>query len=190
MKTLRTDDLAEVIRGLKEWKVVAFPTDTVYGLLADATNEEAVKRVFQIKGREQEKSLPVFIKDIEMAKELAHVSKEQEEFLKEVWPGKVTVVLESKHKLPKELEMDGKIALRAPDYKLVNIILEKLNRPVTGTSANVSGQPSCSSAQEVAAQFEKREYQPDFVLDAGKLPDSNPSTVIDITKEKHTTLRK
>jgi len=190
MKVVQEDSVEEVLQSLKEGKVVAFPTDTVYGLLADATNKDVVGRVFQIKDREEGKSLPVFVKDIEMAKDLAQISEEQEKFLEDVWPGKVTVVLQSKGKLPEELEMDGRVALRIPDYELVNTILEKLNVPVTGTSANVSGKPSCQSAQEVVAQFKERKDQPDLVLNAGQLPESKPSTIIDITKKKHKIIRK
>jgi len=188
MKVLKVapETIERTVQALEKGEVVAAPTDTVYGLLADATNETAVERVFQIKGRERGKALPVFVRDTEMAKELAHVSSEQEKFLKENWPGKITVILQSKHMLPKALELDGKIALRIPDYELINKILE---RPLTGTSANVSGQPSCSSAQEVIEQFQEREFQPDLVLNAGKLPDSNPSKVIDITAETENVIR-
>ena len=182
-------NVLEAVQALRDGKVVVAPTDTVYGLLADATNEEAVGRVFDMKGREKGKALPVFVRDIEMAKELAYISAEQERFLNKNWPGKVTAVLESKHVLSKALEMGGKIALRIPEYDLVKDILEKLGHPVTGTSANVSGQPSCSSAEEMIEQFKERELQPDLVLDAGKLPDSDPSTVIDITTETKKVLR-
>jgi len=189
MKVVQEDSIEEVLQDLKEGKVVAFPTDTVYGLLADATNKDAVRRVFQIKDREEGKPLPVFVKDIEMAKEFAHISKEQEKFLKESWPGKVTVVLKSKHILPKELEINDKVALRIPDYELVNTILEKLNLPVTGTSANVSGDTSCQSAQEVVAQFKERKDQPDLVLNAGQLAESKPSKIIDTTNKEYKVIR-
>jgi L-threonylcarbamoyladenylate synthase len=186
MKIVREFTIEEVVGVLENGEVVAAPTDTVYGLLADATNEEVVEKVFQIKGREKGKALPVFVRDIEMAKELAEISAEQEKFLKENWPGKVTAVLESKHVLPKALELNGKVALRIPDYELIN---ELLDRPLTGTSANVSGQPPCSSAQAVIKQFEERDYQPDLVLDAGELPKSNPSKVVDITGDTEEIIR-
>lgn len=182
-------NILEAVQALQNGQVVVAPTDTVYGLLADAQNEEAVKRVFEIKGREQGKALPVFVRDMKMAKELAYISSGQEKFLKKNWPGKVTVVLKSKHMLPETLELDGKIALRIPDYELVNDILRELDRPLTGTSANISGQPPCLSAQEVMRQFEKREHQPALVLDAGELVASNPSTVIDITEEAQNIIR-
>jgi len=170
--------------------MVVFPTDTVYGLLADAQSKEAVKRGFQVKGREKGKPLPVFVKDIAMAKRFAHVSKEQEKFLKNVWPGKVTVILKSRKKLPKVLELHGRVALRIPNYELLSLLLEKIKRPLTGTSANVSGKPSCFSAAEVIAQFQKRKYQPDIVLNGGKLPKAKSSRIVDITREETKVIRK
>lgn len=183
------DSIQEAKEILKEGKAIACPTDTVYGLLADATNETAVQRVFQIKGREKGKALPVFVKNIAMARRLASISKEQEEFLQKVWPGKVTVVLKSKGQLPGELEMDGKVALRIPKHEIVQALLQKLNRPLTGTSANVSGKPSCLSAEELTAQFARKKHAPDFVIDTGKLPKSKPSKIVDITGTKHKIIR-
>src|SRR3989344_6369022 len=109
MKVLRltSDDfekiLKEAVRSLKKGNVLACPTDTVYGFVADATNAKAVRKISQIKGREKGKPIPIFVKDIAMAKFLAKIDKSQEAFLEKVWPGKVTVILESKNKLPKEL---------------------------------------------------------------------------------------
>ena len=195
MKIVQVDDenldfvVGEAVRALKKGKVLVCPTDTVYGLVADATNEEAVQRVFKIKGREKGKPLPVFVKDRKMAKQFAHINISQTKFLKNNWPGKVTAVLESTHVLPKELELHGKIALRIPDYELLNLLLKKVTRPLTGTSANVSGAPSCSSAQEVIAQFKREKYKPDLLIDAGRLPKSKPSKVIDITGNRRKIIR-
>ena len=175
---------------LKAGKVVACPTDTVYGLLADATNRDVVARIFQIKGREKGKPLSVFVKDIAAAKELAEISPEQELYLRDVWPGNVTVLLESRHKLPEFFQKEGKVGIRIPRHPLLNEILENFGNPLTGTSANVSGQPPCLDSKEVLAQFQEREFQPDVLLDAGKLPEARPSTVIDITKTPPEILRK
>lgn len=181
----------EMAEALEQGQVIACPTDTVYGLLADATNQEAVDKVFQVKKREKEKPIYIFVKDIEMAKEYAEMSEEQEEFLKKNWPGKVTAVLYGKHKLPEGIESkDGKIGLRIPQYQLIQDILARFGKPVTGTSANISGQPSCLDSKEVIAQFEGRGFQPDILVDAGKLPESNPSTVIDIIRTPYQILRK
>ena len=114
----------EVIR---QGGVVVCPTDTVYGLLADAANKKAVVKVFLIKGRKQGKPFPIFVKNIAMAKTLAKVSSVQEKYMKKVWPGKVTLVLKSRGKLQKETGSEKYIGLRIPKYKLVREILKKTN---------------------------------------------------------------
>jgi len=166
---------------LKKGKVLVCPTDTVYGLLADATNKRALRKVFQIKQRSPNKPLPLFVRDIAMAKKLAKVRPLQEHFLKKAWPGKVTAVLESKTK--------GTIGLRIPKYPFIQNLLRVFPRPVTGTSANIAGKEPTRSIEEVVSQFEKRKHQPDIVINGGKLPFSKPSKVIDLTSSKKKILR-
>jgi len=175
---------------IKKGEVLVCPTDTVYGLICDATNKKAVKKLFKIKKRLKEKAIPIFVKDIKMAKNLAKIDKKQEKFLKKVWPGKVTLVLKRKRG-QKIYGVDKKtIGLRIPKYKLVNVLLKKLNRPLTGTSANISGKPPSTKIKEVMRQFKNQKIQPDLILDAGNLKPSKPSTVIDLTKKKPKILRK
>jgi L-threonylcarbamoyladenylate synthase len=124
-------------KSIKEGKILVFPTDTVYGLLANATDEKVAKRVFQIKQRAEDKPLPVFVPDLKIAKEIAFINKKQEEFLRKVWPGKVTVVLKRKNNLAKIISGNQEtIGLRIPDYKLVNSLLFKIELSLIGTSAN------------------------------------------------------
>src|SRR3989344_3534611 len=111
-------------------------------------------------------------------------------FIGKVWPGKVTVILASRSKLPKELGTAKTIGLRIPKYRFLNLLLEAYGKPLTGTSANLSGTPSLSDSKEIIAQFQNRKHKPDTVLDAGVLPKSKPSKIIDITGVKHIILRK
>ena len=192
MISISSKNIKEIAKAVREGKVLVCPTDTVYGLLADATNEKAVKRIFKIKRRQKGKSIPIFVRDIRMAKKLAFVNKRQEKFLKKVWPGKVTVVLKRKMNsgLLKILFSRKKtIGLRIPDYKLVNILLKEINRPLTGTSANVSGKPPSTKIKEVLKQLKNQKNQPDLVIDAGNLPESRPSKVIDIMGDKYKVIR-
>jgi len=190
---------------IREGKVVVSPTDTVYGLLADAKNEKAIERIFKIK-RRKGKPIPIFVKDMKMAKNLAFINKFQEKFLKKAWftrpnfskeaqkkmvkigpkiwvgKGKVTVILKPKRKFPKGIGKPKKeIGLRIPNFKLLNFLLKKLNRPLTGTSANISGKPASGNLKEIIQQFKDKKDQPDLVIDAGNLPKSKPSTVLDLT---------
>lgn len=175
---------------LKQGKVLICPTDTVYGLLADAKNREAVQRTVQIKGRKRGKSLPIFVKDIAMAKGLARVSPFQERHMKKLWPGKVTLVLKSKGKLPEETGTKDTIGLRVPNHEFVAMLLAQLKRPMVGTSANLAGKPSILDNHDIIRQFGKRKYKPDILIEAGKLPFSRPSRVIDIINDKPVILRK
>ena len=180
-----------MVKSIKQGEVMVCPTDTVYGLIADATNGKAVKKLLKIKKRNTQKPIPIFVKDIKIAKKFALINKNQEKFLKKVWSGKVTVVLKRKGKLPRILFRNKKtIGLRIPDYKIINQLLLIINRPLTGTSANISGQPPSTKIKEVISQFKNQKFQPDLIIDAGNLPKSKPSIVLDLTTSPTKILRK
>jgi len=175
--------IKEATQAIQEGKIVVCPTDTLYGLIADARDIKAVKKLIRIKKRRSSKPIPIFIKDIKTAKKFAQINKAQEKFLKAVWPGKVTVVLGKKGKLPKILFGNKKtIGLRIPNYKIINQLLLTTNRPLTGTSANISNRPPSTKIKEVLKQFADQKLQPDFIIDAGNLKPSKPSIVIDLIK--------
>jgi len=190
---IKSRGLSEKIQKfLKEGKVLVFPTDTVYGILSDATNKSAVKKILKIKKRKRDKAIPVFIFDLKLAKKIAEISSREEKFLKKIWPGKVTVVLKGSKNcnLPQILFSKEKtIGLRIPKYSLLNKILERTKLPLTGTSANISGFSASTNLKEVLSQFKGKRFQPDVVVDAGNLKPSKPSTVIDISKKKFFLIR-
>ena len=185
---------------LREGKVLVFPTDTVYGLICDATNEKAVERIFEIKQREKEKPLGVFIKDIAEVEKIAVINDSQKNFLKDNWPGAVTVILQAKKSaLSKLITQKGTIGLRIPDYRLLSLILKEFKGPITQTSANISGRPATTKIKEVLEQFspsggspegrDAAENQPDVVINAGDLPENKPSKVVDFSENKQKVLR-
>ena len=178
-----------VIKFLKEGKVIIYPTDTVYGLLSDATNKKAVEKLFKIKKRSLQKPIPIFVRDIKMAKKIAKIDKNQEKFLKKVWPGKVTIVLRSKTKTKLYGVNRKTIALRIPKYKLLNTLLKKINCPLAQTSANISGEPAASNIPKIINQFKNKKYNPDLIIDGGTLR-NKPSKVIDLTANPPKILRK
>jgi len=186
-KRLKINELLKIIR---QGGVVVSPTDTVYGLLADATNATAIKKIFKIKKRPKEKPIPLFIKDIKMAKRFAYINKKQENLLKLFWPGKVTAVLKRKNNLPRIIFGNEKtIGLRIPNFRLINTLLKKLDRPLTGTSANISGKPASTKIREVLKQFKSAKEKPDLILNYGNLKFSLPSIVIDLTSKTTKILR-
>ncbi len=179
----------KILEALEQGNVVACPTDTVYGLLADISHPEAIQKIFSIKQRQASKPLGVFVKDIAMAKRYARVSDSQEKFLKSFWPGAVTAILKSKGNLPKELRIKETIGMRVPDSRLLQDILARLDRPLVQTSANISGTLPLRSAQMIQETFSKQQEKPDLLIDGGELV-ANSSRVIDLTRENHDILRK
>ncbi len=180
--------IRKAVEIVRKGGIVVFPTDTVYGLMADATNEKAVEKIFKIKKRQKGKWLPVFIKDLKSAKNIAKIDKKQERFLKSVWPGKTTVVLRRK-KGTKIYGVDkDTIALRIPNYALLDKLLGKIKKPLVQTSANISGKKPLNDGKETIKQFKKD--KPDLIISVGRLKSVKPSKVIDIIGSKAKTLRK
>lgn len=184
------DALAEAARVLKMGGAIVYPTDTVYGLGCDATNTEAVERVFKIKKRPKTKAVPMIIKDMAMAKKYAWFDSRVERVLDQLWPGPITVVLKKRFNLPDAVTA-GKMTLgmRIPDYKLVNYLVEAVDIPLVATSANISNQQSSHRISEVLRQFEKSFPQPDLILEAGNLAGSEPPTVLDLSESKPKIIR-
>lgn len=185
-----TDTISIAISYIKKGGVILSPTDTVYGLLTDATFKEAVKKVFMIKQRNYDKKIPIFVKDITMAKKIARISKKTEAFLKKIWPGKVTVVLR-RNKRYKIYGVDkDTVALRMPNNRFILSLLRRLKKPLTATSANISGLPPSTQLKPILSQFQNRKHQPDLIIYSPLFKKSKPSTIISLVKEKPKVLRK
>jgi len=185
---------AALVEGvLRDGGVAAVPTDTVYGLVCDARNEDAVRRMFAMKKRIQEKAFPIFVKDIAAARYYVYISDAKARFLEKVWPGAVTVVFRHKQKLPAILT-GGRdtLGIRVPDHPLLRELLARLDPPAGGplahTSANISAQPPAKNAEEVKRYFEGAGGEPDLIIDGGALQGA-ASTVIDFTGAEPIILR-
>lgn len=178
--------LKQAVLTIKKRGVIICPTDTVYGLIADAENHFAVKKIFKIKKRKINNPLPVFVKDLKAAKKLSDINKNQERFLKKFWPGQLTAVLKARFlKLPKGvISRENKIGLRVPNYKFLNLLLDKVNCPLVATSANISGKKASVKIVEILKQFEYKKNKPDLVIDAGNLKLALPSTIVDLIEFK------
>ncbi len=177
-----------VVKSIRGGGVVVCPTDTVYGLIGDAQNEKTVRKIFKIKKRNLQKPISLFVKDLEMAKQIARIDKSQEKILRKLWPGKAIVILKNKKKFSKGIVCQwGKIGLRIPKYKLLNELLSKFKRPLAQTSANLAGKPTPAKIEDILKQFGK--YKPDLAIDAGRLS-GKPSKVVDLTDKRPKILRK
>ena len=186
MKKLALDNntVTDAVKVLNKGGVIVYPTETAYALGADFLNPQAIKKVYQIKGRNYRKPFSIIVSSIKMAGEIVKFNKVSSELAKKFWPGALTLVLESK------INNYKSIALRISSNKLATRLARKLGRPVIATSANIAGKKECYSIQEVLKQFKNKKYQPDLIIDAGKLPRRKVSTVVKITKEEVKILRK
>lgn len=176
---------AEVLRA---GGVVLYPTDTLYGLGVDALSDEAVAKIYGIKGREEKKPIHAIVADTAMTERFAVINASAQVLAKEFWPGPLTLILK-KHAdvntgIAHGLETFG---ARAADNPFCMALAQEFGGPYTGTSANRSGEkPQCS----VGAILEQLgDVQIDLVVDAGELPPSAPSTVVDLSSEKPEILR-
>ncbi|HVM71806.1 MAG TPA: L-threonylcarbamoyladenylate synthase [Anaerolineales bacterium] len=166
--------------------LVAFPTDTVYGVGALAFDEAAVKRIYAAKDRPVEKAIPVLIGKLD---DLAKVTREAPEMAKRLaerfWPGPLTLVVPKHPDLPETVSAAPTVGVRVPDHRVARELLSAAG-PMAVTSANISGQPSPSTAQEVFAQLGGRIA---LIIDGGKTPGGVPSTVVDCCGSEPAILR-
>ncbi len=184
---------------LKNGGVVIYPTDTVFGFLADATNKKAVDKIYKIKKRLKSKPLPVFVKDLKMAKELTETNEKQERILRKYWPGKYTFILKRNvSKVRPRLSEVGPwpvygvnkktIAIRIPKYKFLNDLLLKINRPLVQTSVNISSKKPINNISNILTTFGKNKLV-GLIINGGRAKVVKPSKIFDLTSKHLTKLR-
>ena len=181
--------LSAAQRTLRWGGTVVAPTDTVYGILGDATKTEVIKKIFAMKGRPKQKALPIFVKDIAAARKYAYISDAKTKFLERIWPGPITVVFNHKEKLPKVLAgKEDTIAIRIPKHPLILELSARLDFPLVQTSANISNKPPAKDMKEIKSYFSKARVKPNLVISSGKITGQS-STVIDYTGKEPIILR-
>jgi L-threonylcarbamoyladenylate synthase len=160
--------------------LVAFPTDTLYALGADASNDRAVERLFAAKGRGRDLPVPVLVADLAMATRIAgDLSEAAARLAARYWPGALTLVVPVRGGLPERVTAGtGRIGLRIPDSKFALALIRRVGGPITGTSANRSAGRDPRDAGEVFRQLGDRV---DLVLDGGVIRRATASTVVDVT---------
>jgi L-threonylcarbamoyladenylate synthase len=181
--------IAEAARLLRDGALVAFPTETVYGLGADATNGQAVAAIFAAKGRPLFNPLIVHVADLEEARRHVELSPRASALAEKFWPGPLTLVLPRRKNSPLSLLVSAgldSVALRAPSHPAAIALLKEAGRPVAGPSANLSGQVTATSAQHVADSLGGKV---DLILDAGSATFGIESTVIGFDGDRPLLLR-
>jgi len=173
---------------LKQGGIVAFPTDTVYGLGAGANNQQAVERVYRVKERPQNIALPLLLANVSQIGEVAEPVPPIAWLLAHHFlPGALTIVLHKSNSVPDIVTAGGiTVAVRVPAHPIPIALAEGLGAPIVGTSANVSGKPSALTADEVYSQFGNKI---DLVIDGGRCPGGRESTIIDVTGDEPVILR-
>jgi L-threonylcarbamoyladenylate synthase len=168
--------------------IIGYPTETVYGLGANALSDAAVEKVFELKGREKNKPILIIASELDQVKKLVVSFSHQAEILaKAFWPGALTMVFEAAPQLSKLLLGGGNhIGIRIPASQICLELLKLCGVPITSTSANLSGRENPITAQEVLDYFGKKL---DLIIDGGRLPSRVASTVIAIENEKLKLLR-
>jgi L-threonylcarbamoyladenylate synthase len=161
--------------------IVAIPTDSLYALVCDPVSLQAVGRIFQAKGRESNRALPIMVDGLMMAEDLAaEITPRLRLLARRFWPGPLTIMTNGSARVPMKISGNtGRLALRQPKGEVAMALLEKLGQPLIATSANLTGQPTCRSGIEVFGVMDGRV---DLVLDGGPTQGPGPTTV-DITTE-------
>lgn len=166
--------------------LVAFPTDTVYGLAAPAFNEEAIERLYVVKGRNHTRAIALLMSKIHHLEQVAiNITDLAQNLAKNFWPGPLTLILDRNPSLPGLLAPEPTIGVRIPDHPDALRLMDETG-PLAVTSANISGEPPSKSAQEVMAQLKGRIH---LIIDAGPSPGGVPSTVVDCTSPSLKILR-
>jgi len=162
--------------------IIIFPARCLYGLAADAFNEEAVDRIFEIKGRLREKPVLVLADSYLMLSCLVrNIPPMAQKIMENFWPGGITIVFEANDNLPANLTAGtGKIGIRRPGHPVASALVRAVGGPVTGTSANLSGNKGCSIISEIDPDIAG---SVDLIIDAGELQGGTGSTVVDVTGE-------
>ena len=210
MLILTECNLASIVSEILNGQTVVFPTETSYGLGCDATNQQAVDKLFKIKGRPSDKPLLVVVPSVEMAKQSLVWNDALEKISKQYWPssakastfanasvdksegkpGALTVV--GSYKLPATsyqlatgvVSQDNTLAIRVTAHPLLKSITEMMGRPLVATSANVADAGEIYNSADIVSQFKNRDIQPDIVLNYGELPKRPPSTIVSVVRNE------
>jgi L-threonylcarbamoyladenylate synthase len=182
------NELEKAFAALDNHGVVIFPTDTLYGLGADVFSLPALQRIFAIKGRRSELALPVLVAGLDQVDAVAlPMSGQAQQLAERFWPGPLTLVMRRSPDLP-DLVTGGAdtVAVRMPAHRIPLALARRLGRPITGTSANLSGQPDLLDLDSIQSQLGNLV---DYIIRAGPPPEGTGSTVVDITGDEPRLLR-
>lgn len=172
---------------LKREGIIIYPTETLYGMGAIASNEESVSKIFEVKGRPHGKPIPILVRDRDMLAEFAEITEQASKLIDAFLPGPLTLILKEKKNLPVLITAGtGKVAVRISRHPFVKRLFNLVSEPITSTSANISAGENLFSFDEIYRVFKDKV---DLIIDSGNLPPSKGSTVVDLTVEPPVVVR-
>jgi L-threonylcarbamoyladenylate synthase len=184
------DAVTNAVEILKAGNVILYPTDTLYGLGADAFSDEAVDKVYEIKGRDAKKPMHAIFADMEMVEQFAEVNDIAKKLAEKFLPGALTMILKKKPGVTGGIARDMEtIGVRIPNNSFCTETARAFGKPFTATSANVTGQDAVQSVDEVLTQFADAQIGIELAIDAGTLAHRVPSTVVDVSSGELRILR-
>lgn len=180
--------ISQAVEILRKGGIIAYPTETFYGLGVDVTNEAAIKRLFDVKRRDYGNPVAVIVSDRDMLDSIVEAVSEKAKVLMDVfWPGPLTILYRTNEKISKQLTTNtGKIGIRVSSHPVASALVKELGRPLTTTSANLSGFPPSLNARHLKNYFGGKI---DGIIDSGQLAPSGGSTVVDVTEDKLAIIR-
>lgn len=182
------DAITEAASAIRAGGLVIYPTETVYGLGADAFSSKAVTKIFKIKGRESKKPIPIAVNSIDMARQVAEITPAAEVLFTKLLPGPLMIVARAKSDISKLITAGTEnVGIRVPNHPVALKLIDFVGGPITSTSANLSGKPAPLTVREALEQLGGKV---DVALDAGKCKLGVPSTVVDTTAQRLKILRK
>lgn len=188
-KEINKYELVDVVEVLNEGGIVIFPTDTVYGVACNCFNEEAIKKLFEIKKRPTYKPINVLTDDLSKIKAITkQITDTEKKLIEKYMPGALTVIMERNEKIPNILTAGLEtIGVRIPNNKIALSILEKFDYPLAVTSVNISGEKDGIEVTDFIDEFEDKV---DIIIDGGKSEIGIPSTIVKVTNDNIEVVRK
>ena len=183
--TCNEQGISQIVEAYQNGQIIAFPTDTVYGLGCNPLNKDSVSRIYDLKKRSGEKKFPILgfsKKDLE---KIVEFNPKAEKISERFWPGQVTLLLPIRKELSKQIENNGKLAVRVPNNECVLSILKQC-KLIIGTSANISGEESILDSRECKTKLPEI----DVLVDGGIIKSSGESTIIDFVDDEIKIIRK
>lgn len=174
--------MKELLKTLKEGKIAIIPTDTVYGLVGDATNESVIKKIYEVKKRDKNKPLLILVSDLEMLKDyIKSLNALEEKIINKFWPGPLTILLSKNENVSNTLTSNkDSVGVRLPDKEDLRYLISKFGKPIIATSANITGKETITNVSELEPAIKDNV---DLIIDDGTI-NAISSTIIKVQDNK------